>query len=144
MFERLFDRNKSVDIDQLIFDIAEHKRAKDYEAFCKLLEGRVFFCQIDPASTPEIPRGVPYRTQGDNGLKATGLATINGLTLVPLYTFQGDARLKNSYIEIEGIEALRMAERGTGIDGLLFQNSRDSWVVLNIKQIKSLLAKRDA
>jgi hypothetical protein len=29
MLKEFFGRNQSVDIDQLIFDIAEHKRAKD-------------------------------------------------------------------------------------------------------------------
>jgi hypothetical protein len=72
-----------------------------------------------------------------------GLAKVNRLTLLPLFTFQGDKRLKNSYLEIEGLEALRMAVRSTSIDGLLFQNRGDSWVVLNMEQIKSVLAKHD-
>ena len=141
MFEKLFGRNKSDDIDQLIFDIAEHKRTKDYEAFCKLLEGRVFFCQVDPASTTGMPKGVPYRAQANDAIKLPGLAKIKGLTLLPLYTSPSDQRLKNSYLEIEGLEALRMAVRGKGIDGLLFQNRRNSWVVLNMEQIKSVLAE---
>jgi len=32
MFEKLLRRNRSVDIDRLIFDIAQYKRTEDYEA----------------------------------------------------------------------------------------------------------------
>jgi hypothetical protein len=141
MFEKLFGRNKSIDIDQLIFDLAEHKRAKDYETFCKLLKGRAFFCQVDPPSTTGLPSGLPYQIQRRDAIKLPGLAKIKGLALLPLYTFDGDQRLKNSYVKIEGLEALRMAVKATGIDGLLFQNRHDSWIVLNREQIKQLLAQ---
>ncbi len=90
MFEKLFGRNKTVvDIDQLIFDIAEHRRGKDYDAFCKLIKGRVFFCQVEPDSMTGIPKGVTYRTQASDAIKLPGLAKVKGLTLLPLYTFQG-------------------------------------------------------
>jgi len=58
MFEKVFRRNRSVDIDRLIFDIAQYKRTEDYEAFCEVIVSRVFFLRIDPASTSGIPRGV--------------------------------------------------------------------------------------
>jgi len=141
MFAKLFRRNRSAGIDRLIFDIAEYKKTADYEAFCEVVAGRVFFLHIDPASARGIPRGVPHRIKSTDSLR---LATANmqGLTLLPLYTSRDDERLKDSYAEIEGLEALRMVVKGVGVDGLLFQNQGQSWVVLNMAQVRQVLAKR--
>jgi hypothetical protein len=143
MFETLLRRNKSVDMDRLIFDIAEHKRAKDYEVFCEVIIGRVFFLRVDPTSTNGMPRGVRYSVKSADSVKLTGLANIHGLTLLPLFTSPDDKRLQDSYAEIEGLEALRMAMNCTGIDGVLFQNKGQSWVVLKMVQIKRVLAMHD-
>jgi len=143
MFETLFRRNESVDIDRLIFDISEHKRAKDYEVLCELIIKRVFFLRVDPTSTNGMPRGVRYSVKSTDSMKLTGLANIHGLTLLPLYTSLDDKRLQDSYAEIEGFEALRMATKCTGIDGVLFQNNGQSWVVLKMDQIKQVLAMHD-
>jgi hypothetical protein len=143
VFEKLFRRNRTLDIDSLIFDIAEYKRSSDYEAFFKLLPDRVFFLRVDPQSTNAIPRGSPYRIKSTDALKATGLANMQGLTLLPLYTSSGDPRLHGSYAEIDGLEALRMALRTSGIDGVLFQNKEQSWLVLTMAQINQVLAKQD-
>jgi len=142
MFEKLFRRNRSVDIDRLIFDIAQHKRTEDYEAFCEVIVGRVFFLQIDPASTSGMPRGVPCRIKSTDRVRLTPLAKMQGLTLLPLYTSQEDKRLNDSYAEIEGLEAMRMVVKGIGVDGLLFQNQGQSWVVLKMDKIRWVLAKR--
>jgi hypothetical protein len=101
MFETLFRRNKSVDIDRLIFDISEHKRAKDYEVFCEVIIERVFLLRVDPTSTHGMPRGVRYSVKSTVSMKSTGLANIHGLTLLPLYTSLDDKRLQDSYAEIE-------------------------------------------
>lgn len=74
-------------------------------------------------------------------MKLTPLAKMQGLTLLPLYTSQGDKRLNESYAEIEGLEAMRMVVKGIGVDGLLFQNQGQSWVVLNVDQIRCVLTK---
>ena len=81
-----------------------------------MLAGRVFFLQIDPASTSGMPRGVPYQIKSTNSMKLTGLANIQGLTLLPLYTSHPDKRLKGSYAEIHGLEALRMVVKCAGVD----------------------------
>jgi len=140
MFEKLFRRIKSVDIDRLIFDIAEYKRTADYEAFYTLIGGRVFFLRVDPASTKGIPQGVHYRIQSADSVRLTGLANIQGLTLLPLFTSSDDKRLQDSHAEIEGLEALRMALKTTGIDGVLFQNKEQSWVALKLDQVQHVLA----
>ena len=143
MFEMLFRRNRSVDIDRLIFDIAEHKRTRGYEAFCELISGRVFFLRVDPFSINGMPRGAPYRIKSTDSMKLTGIANVQGRTLLPLYTSSDDKRLKDSYVEIEGLEALRMALNCAGIDGLLFQNKGESWLVLQMDQIRQVLARHD-
>ncbi|HTD24719.1 MAG TPA: hypothetical protein VK738_18830 [Terriglobales bacterium] len=128
-----------MDIDQLIFEIAEHKRDSDYESFFKLLKGRPFFCPVDPATIAGIPKGSSYRVQANDAIRIP-FANINGVKLVPLFTFQGDKRLAKGYFEIEGLEALRMATKAPGIDGVLFQNKDNSWVGLDLKKIKWILA----
>ena len=141
MFEALFRRTKSAEIDRLIFDIAEYKRTRDYEAFCDLIAKRAFFLRIDPASTNGMPRGARYRIRSTDSMKLTGLTNIQGLTLLPLYTSPDDTRLQNGYAEIEGLEALRLAMKCTGIDGVLFQNKGQSWLVLKMDQIKEVVAR---
>ncbi|HKF52233.1 MAG TPA: hypothetical protein VKB26_07965 [Candidatus Acidoferrales bacterium] len=143
MFETFFPRNRNVDIDRLIFDISEYKRTRDYEAFCHLIPGHVFFVRVDAASINEMPSGIAYRVKSSDRIKLTGLAKIQGLTLLPLYTSSDDKRLHDSYAEIEGLEALRMAVKGAGVEGILFQNKGQSWLVLKTDQIKQVLAKHD-
>jgi hypothetical protein len=144
MFGKLFRQNKSVDIDRLIFDIAEYKRTADYETFYTLIGGRVFFVRVDPASTKGIPQGVPHKIKATDSLRLTGLAKIQGLTLLPLFTSAEDKRLQGSYAEIEGLEALRMALKTSGIDGVLFQNKEQSWVALKMDEIRHVLAASES
>jgi hypothetical protein len=143
MFGKLFRRTESVDIDRLIFDIAEYKRAADYETFYKLIGGRVFYLRVNPASTKGIPQGVPHKIKATDSLRLTGLAKIQGLTLLPLFTSAEDTRLQGIYAEIEGLEALRMALKTSGIDGVLFQNKEQSWVALKMDQIRQVLAMHE-
>jgi hypothetical protein len=143
MFETLFRRNKRVDLDRLIFEIAEHKRARDHEVFCKAIVERVFFLRLDPASTNGMPREVRYRVKSTDNIKLTGLANVQGLTLLPLYTCSDDTRLQDGYAEIEGLEALQMAMKCASVDRVLFQNKERSWVVLKMDQIRQLLATYD-
>jgi hypothetical protein len=99
------------------------------------------FCRVDPASVTGLPNGAPYGVQANHAVLLGGLEKIEGSTSLPFYTFRSDERLKNSYLEIAGLEALRMALKCEGIDGLLFQNKRDSGVVLKTDQIKLVLSK---
>jgi hypothetical protein len=140
MFKTLFKRNASVDIDRLIFELAEYERSADFEVFCDLIAGREFYLRVDPASMKRLPRGVTYQTKSTDSVKVS-TATIEGLTLVGLFTTCDDKRLRGSYVGIEGLEGLRMVMKCTGADGVLFQNKEDSWVVLTTDAIKQVLAK---
>lgn len=140
MFEKLFRRKLNIDIDQLIFDIAEQHRKKDYNLFVTLVKEGVFFCKVDPASVRDLPEG-QYTVQAGDDMKLTGLASIQGMRLLPLYTSRSDTRLGNSYVGLTGKEALRMVLKTKDIDGLLFQNASVSWVVLQRQQVQDVLAK---
>jgi hypothetical protein len=95
---------------------------------------------VDPASMKGLPRGVRYQTKSSDSVKADA-ATIEGLTLAAVFTACDDKRLRGSYVGIEGLEVLRIAMRSSEIDGVLFQNKEDSWVVLTTDAIKQVLAK---
>jgi hypothetical protein len=69
------------------------------------------------------------------------LASINGLKLVPLFTSESDERLSAGRFAIEGLEALSMALKAAGTDGVLFQNNRDSWVGVDKERIRQVLAQ---
>ena len=143
MLKTLFQPKKRLDIDHLIFEIVENKNPADYEAFCQLITERVFFVRIDAESAKQLPKGVPYRVQPMDNVKLTGLANVQGLKLLPLCTSSADKRLQGSYAEIEGLEALRMATKSAGIDGVLFQNNAQSWLVLKAGQIRQILDKHE-
>ena len=135
----LFGRKR--DIDRLIFEVAEHKREEDYQALFLAIKGKTFHCPVDPASAAAIPRGAAYVTQAHDALRIPCLASINGLKLVPLFTSANDKRLSAGRFAIEGLEALVMAFKTAGVDGVLFQNNRDSWVGVDKERIKRVLAQ---
>lgn len=133
---------KKRDIDRLIFEIAEHKRENDYQALFRAIAGRKFYCPVDPASAASIPQGAAYVTQAHDALRIPFLASINGLKLVPLFTAHNDKRLAAGRFAIEGFEALAMALKTAGADGVLFQNNRHSWVGVDNERIRRVLAQR--
>jgi len=135
----LFGRKR--DIDRLIFEIAGHKREEDYQALFQAIKGKTFYCPLDPASAASIPKGAAYVTQAHDSLKIPFLASINGLKLVPLFTSEDDKRLAAGCFAIEGFEALSMALKAAGADGVLFQNNRDSWVGVDKERIRQVLAE---
>jgi hypothetical protein len=141
MFKNLFKKVKDErDIDQLIYDIAEYQRAKDYEILYKLVTETKFFCPVNPESVKNIPQGEKYTTKPDDKIK-TYSVEMNGLKLIPFYTSNNDERLRNSYFEIEGIDALKMVLDSEGISGLLIQNKDNSWVDFDEQKIKWILSK---
>jgi len=128
------------DIDRLIFEVAEHKREADLEALLGLIEGRTFYCPVDPASAAALPKGAPYVVKAQDALRVP-LARIGKLALVPLFTAATHARLAGGHFAIEGREALAMALRAKGADGVLLQNKADSWVGLDRKTIGRALER---
>jgi hypothetical protein len=135
----LFGRKRA--IDRLIFEAAEHKREEDYQALFRAIKGRTFYCPVDPASAASIPKGAAYVTQAHDSLRIPLLASINGLKLVPLFTSESDERLSAGRFAIEGLEALSMALKAEGTDGVLFQNNRGSWVGVDKERIRQVLAR---
>ena len=57
-------------IEQLIYDIAEHQRDADFHLFYKLMVGRQVFVAINRASLPtSVEPEVPYTTQASDRLE---------------------------------------------------------------------------
>jgi hypothetical protein len=142
MFGKLFEK-KARDIDQLICDIAEHNRDSDYEMLFQMIKGRTFYCPVDPSSIPAVLVGSQYVTKAQDAI-VVSTVEINGLSLLLLYTSQNDKRLTESYIGIEGFEALSMSLRMNGISGVIFQNNVNSWVGLHNEKVKWILANYGA
>lgn len=139
MFENWFKKEER-DIDQLIFDIAEYQRKKDYKVFYRLIKETKLYCYVDPESIKNIPQGEKYTTKSTDNVKTT-YAQINGMKLIVFFTFKNDERLKNSYFEIDGIDALEMALKSEETSGLLIQNKNISWVGFDKEQIRWILSK---
>jgi hypothetical protein len=141
MFKNFFKKAKDErDIDQLIYDIAEYQRTKDYEILYKLMTETIFFCPVDSESIKNIPQGEKYITKSADKIK-TYFVEMNGLKLIPFYTSNNDERLKTSYFEIDGIDALKMVLESKGISGLLIQNNKNSWVGFDEQKIRWILSK---
>jgi hypothetical protein len=121
-----FLRKDGRDIDQVIFDCATHQRPRDHERLLKLLRGREIFATIESSSVPLEHGRKLFIGPEDTVLLRTG-SLPNGLTCAIFYVDRGDPRLGPRYAGITASEAFEMVTK-SGLDTLLIQNSKDSWV----------------
>ncbi len=141
MFKNFFKKAEDKrDIDQLIYDIAEYQRAKDFEILYKIMTATKFFCPVDAETVKNIPQGEKYVTNSDDQIKITQVE-MNGLRFISFYTSNSAEGLRNSYLEIDGLDALEMTLKSEGISGLIIQNKENSWFGFDKQKIKSILSE---
>lgn len=113
------------DLDQLIFDIAEHKLESDLETLYQILPEEEFYLPMKMISARKP--GEAFKTgQGDQ--VATSKLP-NGMIMVSIYT--RTTIMRTSFGGMTGKEALRMILKMDGVDGLIVINKSNSWVGIN-------------
>jgi len=114
------------DLDQVIFDIAEHQRPGDHERLFRLLRGRELYVRVLASS---IPSSGQTHVVGTNDVILVEQARLpNGLRCAAFFVHKSDARLGLHFVAMTSAEAFRMVERSPDLDALLIQNARQSWV----------------
>jgi hypothetical protein len=131
-----------VDIDKLVYEIAEYKREKDYELFLKEILNRELYFSIVQA---EKVRNTSVNSKmTERNLSVPSTTMFNELKMIVMHTSKDDERLSNPYAGINGLKGLEMVLKMPKVDGLVIQNKESSWVGLRKEKIENLLSAQSA
>jgi hypothetical protein len=131
-------------IEQLIYDIAEHQRDADFHLIYKLMVGQEVFVAINRASLPtSVEPGVPYTTQASDRLEMKTLSIPNHGTWSSAATFDSHPSLAGSYVGMQWLEFLKMTQKVPELRGAALQG-KTSWVAFDKERIAYVLANTDA
>ncbi len=132
MFSKLFRKTRS--IDELIFDIAEHQRAADYDEFYTRMRTHDFYTPIEGA--PPGPSGMKIRSDGSIRVP---FVELEGAKMGLFYTDRGHPALGTTFGGMDGVEVLRHTVSSREIEGVVFQNAASSWIGLDKDKCRHLL-----
>lgn len=141
MFSFLTKRAKkdSRDLEQVIFDFAEHKRDADLELFYRLMSAREVYIPIDKASLPAaVEPGVPSTTQDTDQMLIKSVSIPNNGEWVSAATQTSHPLLEGGYVGMQWLEFLKMAHQIAGARGALIQG-KTSCIGLYKEQIAHVL-----
>jgi len=127
------------DVDQVVFDIAEHGRPRDHRRLFELLRGREMFSPVTSSNVPFVD-GRRITVQDGDDIKLTTGRLPNGMSCVVLYVHRHDPRLKSPYIGVTMPEALDMVAR-SDVDTLLIQGRGESWVAFPRSDLAGIRSK---
>ncbi|MCB0352222.1 MAG: hypothetical protein KDD64_01820 [Bdellovibrionales bacterium] len=128
------------DLEQTIFEIAEHQRDEDYYSLYSLLRERTVYLPIDGDSlSPSAKTGERHATTANEGLNAR-LVQIDQCEepFLLATTNSENQSLKDAYVEIEWIEFLKMASQLPDLGGIMLQGEK-SWVAFDSARVSFIL-----
>lgn len=133
------------DLEQLIFDVAEHQSDKDFHLLYKLMVNRTVFV---PAETSTIPAsavpGEKYLTKRGDRISMRYVAGPNNLLFVPAATQEILPILKDGYLGMEWFDYLNMVLKlDESFYGALLQG-KTSWVAFDRERIRYILGHSSA
>ena len=134
-----FGRDKR-DVDQVIFDIAEHGRAADHDRLFALLRDRELFSMVVGSSVP-FRDGEKRTVAAGDQISLVAATLPNGLQCAAFFVDRNDSRLGDRYVGMTLVEAIRMVQRTPDLGGLLIQNSKQSWVGFPRDALPGILSK---
>jgi hypothetical protein len=127
---------KERDINQLIFDCAEYKKAADTKQLTECLMRAELFAPV-ASGAPNVPDGTRYLV-GSNDSIQLSTARIGDLNCVAFYTDRNDSRLRRPFISMTGKEAMQMVLKANA-DGMAIQNNKASYFGFNAQGIREAL-----
>ena len=132
------------DIEQLIFDIAEHQRDADFHLLYKLMAGREVFVGINRASLPtSIEPGIPDTTQASDRLEMKTVSIPNHGAWSSAATLPSHSSLAGSYVGMQWLDFLKMTQKVPELRGAALQG-KTSWVAFDKERIAYVLAESGA
>lgn len=139
-FKRL-KRSDRRDIEQIIYDIAENGRAKDYTALYPPLTNRQVFIPIEPGSLPAHARpGYTLVTDDSTDIRVRLITGPDGKTYVPAATQDTADLLRDGYVGMNWIDFCEMVTRFSDTNGALLQGQK-SWIAFDQKRVAHMIKK---
>jgi len=133
-----------IDIEQLIYDIAEHARDEDFTQLYQSLLSKELFIPVEKESLGRIPQhlkpGETLQTDGDDGIKIRNVEGPRGEPFVPIATTESAPILAEAHLGIYWLDALAMVLKVEEPAGILLQG-KNSWVCFYKPQIENILKK---
>lgn len=128
-------------LEQLIFEIAEHRRDEDFHLLYELMIGREVFIGIDLASLPEsIAPGVRYTTQATDRVKVKLVTIPDHGEWSSAATQASHPSLVGGYAGMQWIEFLEMTLKVPHLQGAMLQGAT-SWIAFDKERIGYILEK---
>src|SRR5262245_38529651 len=106
-------------INQLIFDYAEHRRSADTQELIACLMHTELFAPI-ASGAPNLPDGTRYVVSAADSIQVFSVQ-LGDLRCIAFYTDRSDDRLRGACLSMTGAEAMRMVLK-TDADGIVIQN----------------------
>lgn len=129
------------DIEQVIFDVAEHNKEEDYSRLYELMVGRDLFLPVDPESLPkDYELGSKIVTDPTMQIRVRNVQGPNGDTFVPSATTESSPMVQEGYIGMQWFDYLEMVLEIPSVSGVLIQG-QTSWVGFDKERIKVILGK---
>ncbi|PTT23134.1 hypothetical protein DBR12_02345 [Acidovorax sp. HMWF029] len=128
------------DLEQVIFDYAEHKRNEDLQLICRLMVAREVFVPIDRGSMPAAAQpGVPYVLGDEDRVLMRKVTIPNNGEWASAATQPTHALLSNGYAGMTWIGFLKMTQKVAEIRGALLQGTQ-SWIAMDKKLVANVLS----
>ncbi len=130
------------ELEQLIYDIAEHARDEDYDELYETLSTTELFVSVDPTSP----------TAAQNHLKPSKVAQADASTplqihettgpredlFMPVATSEASPILSEGYVKMVWLEALKKSLTVESVAGIKLQGE-NSWICFYKPQIEQIL-----
>lgn len=127
------------DVEQLIYDVAEHDQKKDHKSLYRALADCALFMPVEPESLPEgFAPGTQFDVDADMGIKARMIAIPEQGNFLPIATRDTAEIVAGGYVGIAWMDFLEMAQNVPSAKGVLVQGER-SWVAFDQKRVGYIL-----
>lgn len=129
-------------LEDLIYDIAEHMRDADFLELYERMRNREVFVPLVQSSLPaNVRAGQTVTSATEHPLVMRTISGPNGQVLIPCATLQSAQVLREGYAGMRWEAFLEMMlKSGTEIFGVLLQGQR-SWVAFDRQRVRHILER---
>ncbi|MBL8263324.1 MAG: hypothetical protein JNM58_12945 [Xanthomonadaceae bacterium] len=130
------------DLEQLIFDIAEHQRDSDFELLYLHLRGRELHVPIDTSTLPaHIPPGQAYQTTSSDRIMMRSSNLPDGRPIAMAATHLEAAMLASGHVDMQWEDLLGMVLKlPPEYFGFVLQG-KTSWIVFDRQRTAYILSR---
>lgn len=137
------DTDADIDLEQLIYDIAEHARDEDYDLLYQSLYDRELFIPVEQEAlkslSEHVESGSPFQTDGNAAARMRNVEGPKGEAMIPVVTQPGLPMVVEAHVGMYWREALGMVLKTEEVAGILL-HGENSWIVFYKPQIENILA----